>query len=319
MLDYTPIAPPALPVHFKPDTTLTADQEQLYKQVLAHFSKPEYTIPGLENGELTETEKFWLSHECLLRYLRATKWLEKTAIQRLEETLKWRREFGLYDLITADYIEPEAVTGKEIIFGYDTSRRPASYMIPSRQNTDESPRQVQFAVWMLERAIDVMGPGVECIDLLINFADKAKNPSFSQSKEVLNIIQSHYPERLGLAIAINVPWLIHIFFKMIGPFIDPVTRTKLKFNPELIKDGTFTPDMIMKQWWGGDREFEYDHEKYWPALVQMCNQRVKEQMERWRELGGTVGLKEWDVKGGQSVVENGNAEQTVEETKEDGA
>ena len=29
------------------------------------------------------------------------------AIRRLEETLKWRREYGLYDLITAEHVEPE--------------------------------------------------------------------------------------------------------------------------------------------------------------------------------------------------------------------
>ena len=55
----------------------------------------------------------------------------------------------------------KAVTGKQIIFGYDTHRSPALYMIPSRQNTEESPRQIQHTVWMLERAIDLTGPGVE--------------------------------------------------------------------------------------------------------------------------------------------------------------
>ena len=40
-------------------------------------------------------------------YLRATKWNSaKAAIQRLEGTLKWRREFGIYDL-SADVVEPE--------------------------------------------------------------------------------------------------------------------------------------------------------------------------------------------------------------------
>ena len=53
------------------------------------------------------------------------------------------------------------MTGKEIIFGYDTNRRPAILMIPSRQNTDEPTRQLEFAVWMIERAIDLVGPGVE--------------------------------------------------------------------------------------------------------------------------------------------------------------
>ena len=55
----------------------------------------------------------------------------------------------------------QAVTGKEIIFGVDTKGKPAFYMIPSRQNTSDPVRQIQFVVWMLERAIDLMGPGVE--------------------------------------------------------------------------------------------------------------------------------------------------------------
>jgi hypothetical protein len=41
------------------------------------------------------------------RYLRATKWVSaNVAIDRLEGTLKWRREYGVYDL-TADMVEPE--------------------------------------------------------------------------------------------------------------------------------------------------------------------------------------------------------------------
>ena len=42
-------------------------------------------------------------------------------------------------------------------------------MIPSRQNTEppndpnEPDRQLEFTFWMLERAIDQMGPGVECV------------------------------------------------------------------------------------------------------------------------------------------------------------
>ena len=46
---------------------------------------------------------------CILkRFLRAVKWASaQAAIKRLEATLKWRREYGLYDLITASHVEPE--------------------------------------------------------------------------------------------------------------------------------------------------------------------------------------------------------------------
>ena len=136
---------------------------------------------------------------------------------------------------------------------------------------------------------------------------------------MLNIIQSHYPERLGLALILNVPWLLNAFYKLITPFIDPVTRAKMRFNPEVgtvtvdyvshlyicikqpIKDGIFAADQLMTEW-GGDRNFKYEHDKYWPALVEMCDSRRQAQMNKWRELGGTVGLKEWDIKGGTSTT-----------------
>lgn len=121
----------------------------------------------------------------MVRYLRATKWDVRSAISRVEDTLRWRREYGFYDTLTPDHVEPEvrlfhlsnarptvlseggqSLTGKEILFGYDTQRRPALYMLPSRQNTDGPERQLQFAVWMLERTIDLMGPGVECVVIL---------------------------------------------------------------------------------------------------------------------------------------------------------
>ena len=103
------------------------------------------------------------SYECILRYVRATKHDASESIKRLEGTLKWRRDFGLYTSITPAHVEPEAVTGKEFIFGYDTRGRPALYMCPSRQNTEESPRQIHFVFWIMERAIDLMGPGVEYV------------------------------------------------------------------------------------------------------------------------------------------------------------
>ncbi|KAG6849783.1 hypothetical protein H0H93_005169 [Arthromyces matolae] len=295
---YEPLKPPAA-CDTDPRANLSDVEQGLYDEVLEHFSDSTYSLPEQEKGGLTEAEKFWLSRECLLRYLRAVKWkTAKAAIQRLEATLKWRREYGIYDVVTASHVEPEAVTGKQVLFGFDVRGRPGLYLFPSRQNTDGPERQIQFTVWMLERTIDLMSPGVETLALLINYGDKAKNPSLGVARTVLNILQEHYPERLGAALILNVPFLLNAFYKLIGPFIDPVSREKMKFNPNVVEDGLITGDNLMKVWWGGDCEFEYEHEKYWPALVDLCESRRNSWLEKWRALGGTVGLKEWDYKGG---------------------
>jgi len=45
--------------------------------------------------------------DSLRRYLQASKWKTQVAIQRLESTLKWRRDYGLYDYLTGDLISIE--------------------------------------------------------------------------------------------------------------------------------------------------------------------------------------------------------------------
>ncbi|KAG6909051.1 hypothetical protein DXG01_002203 [Tephrocybe rancida] len=319
---HEPIVPPTT-CDTDPRAILTDAEQSMYDEVLKHFSDPAYSTPGIkEKGELTEAEKFWLSRECLLRYLRAVKWKSTAAaILRLEATLKWRREYGIYDVVSTSHVEPEAVTGKQVLFGYDVRGRPGLYLFPSRQNTEEPTRQIQFTVWMLERTIDLMNPGVEALALLINYGDKAKNPSLSVARTVLNILQDHYPERLGAALILNVPFYLNMFYKLINPFIDPVSREKMKFNPRTVEDNLFTGDMLMAEWWGGDRDFEYTHEKYWPALVKLCESRQEMSLSKWRALGGTVGLKEWDYKGGamnqpEEPREEGDAEEDAEEDVE---
>lgn len=64
---------------------------------------------------------------------------------------------------------------------------------------------MEHLVFMLERTIDLMPPGQEMLALLINFDKKmgGDRPPLWQGKMVLNILQSHYPERLGRALVIN--------------------------------------------------------------------------------------------------------------------
>ena len=88
------------------------------------------------------------------------------------------------------------------------------------------------------------------------------------------------------------------------PWVDPVTREKIKFNPEVVKEGYVLPEQLMTvSGWGGSQEFEYVHEKYWPALVDLCETERSAQMDRWRALGGKIGLSEWDIKGGTPSIE----------------
>ena len=66
-------------------------------------------------------------------------------------------------------------------------------------------------------------------------------------------------------------------------------------NPHVVEDGLFAADNVTVEW-GGDVTIPYEHETYWPALIKLCADRRETQMQRWRELGATVGLSEWDIR-----------------------
>ncbi|KAJ6144900.1 hypothetical protein N7470_008795 [Penicillium chermesinum] len=292
---------------------LTADQKSKYDAVLKTVSSWE-TVPtkagkNAPTEPITDDERMWLTRECLLRYLRATKWNVSEAQTRLLDTLTWRREYNIKKL-TPDYISVENATGKQIIAGYDIHGRPCHYLLPSRQNTEKSDRQVEHLVYMLERDIELMGPNQETIALIINFNEtkSGQNASIAQAKETLNILQNHYPERLGvrsLSTVSLVPWVIWGFFKLITPFIDPLTREKIKFNEDLRKHQLLNTV-------GGDVEFKYDHSVYWPTLNAMAAERREAYRQRWVDGGKLVGEFENYLKGenipslAQTQVANGD-------------
>lgn len=84
---------------------------------------------------------------------------------------------------------------------------------------------------------------------------------------------------------------------MITPFIDPVTREKLKFNEDLRQH--VPPEQLMKAM-GGDVEFRYNHSVYWPALNKLAGIRRQEYAKRWVEGGKRVGESENYLRGGSS-------------------
>lgn len=299
-----------------PRPELTAEQNAKYAEVLDIVSNwadiPTTTARNSPRSPLTDSERMWLSRESILRYLRATNWITANAAKRLTDTLVWRREYGV-ETITAELVAEENETGKQIQLGFDNNARVCTYLSPGKQNTKKSARQIQHLVYMLERTVDMMVPGQETCALLIDFKGSTSggSPSVGQGREVMTILQGHYPERLGRALISQckltfvgksgplltslVPWFITTFFKLISPFIDPVTKEKMVFNPDLTK---YVPVEQLDKEHGGAADFVYDHKVYWPALDKICAQRRAEYTRRWVAGGKMIGEYEAYIRGG---------------------
>ncbi|KAF7730981.1 hypothetical protein EC973_001027 [Apophysomyces ossiformis] len=269
--DYAPILHPPLD-----------DSQQHQLDQLREYMK---TIMLPEDHEYYLSEKGFLSDGTLKRYLRARKWVFEAAKVMLENTVKWRREFRP-DQLDPDYIRPEAETGKMYYNGFDKHGRPLWWMKPRYQNSKDAERQVKHIVFCLERGIRLMPSNVETIDIVIDFKDSSSshNPSIATSKKFLDILSNHYPERLGVAFVVKSPWFFLTSFKIISPFIDPVTKAKIKFvhdsdkvtyddnnkppnNSELVFLQDYIPLEQLEAEFGGKHNFEFRIEQYWNQLL----------------------------------------------------
>src|ERR1700730_6301150 len=89
--------------------------------------------------------------------------------------------------------------------GFDKLGRPLWIMRPRLENSRNGERQVKHIIFSLERAIRLMPPGVETIDIIVDFKDASNghSPSVATSKKFLDILGNHYPERLGKAFVVQ--------------------------------------------------------------------------------------------------------------------
>jgi hypothetical protein len=90
-----------------------------------------------------------------------------------------------------------------------------------------------------------------------------------------------------------VPTFVWLFFKLITPFIDPNTREKLKFNENLRE---YVPPEQLVELFGGDCNFEYEHETFWPEYLKLASEKREKYFARWKAAGGGIGQSEWDLR-----------------------
>jgi len=197
---------------------------------LASLEKMRSTFNNNNNNNGLE-----LNDSLYLRYLRARSYDYEKASKLLQDTMKWRHEFGLDQLHSEQYkssVIKENSSGKMYLRGYDKEGHVILYMRPRCENTHDHANNVKHLVYNLEKAIaclDAKGDGIEKWSILIDFQGYSmfNAPPFKTSMETLNILQSHYPERLKRAFCVRPPFIFNAFWTMISPFIDAVTKDKI--------------------------------------------------------------------------------------------
>lgn len=209
---------------------------------------------------------------CLRRYLEARNWNLEKAKKMLEDTLEWRSNYKP-EKICWDDVAHEGETGKVSRANFvDRSGRPVLIMRPGKQNTKTGDGNVRHLVYLIENAILNLPDGQEQMSWLIDFTGysiNASNIQLKTTRDIVNVLQNHYPERLAIVVLYNPPKMFQALFKVLSYFIDPKTYLKIKFVYPNDKDSIevmksyFDTENLPSEFGGNPNlNLKYDHEEF---------------------------------------------------------
>ncbi|KAJ7957120.1 patellin-3-like [Quillaja saponaria] len=180
----------------------------------------------------------------LLKFLRARDFKVKDAFTMIKNTIRWRKEFGIDELLEQDLgNELEKVV---FMHGSDKEGHPVCYNVYGEfQNKElyqktfsDEEKRLKFLKWriqFLEKSIRKLDftPGGICTIVQVN--DLKNSPGLGKSelrqatKQALQLLQDNYPEFVAKQVFINVPWWYLAVNRMISPFLTQRTKSKFLF------------------------------------------------------------------------------------------
>lgn len=168
----------------------------------------------------------------LRRFLRARDQDVNKAAAMFLKYLNWRKTAVPNGFITEEEVEAELAQKKLCIQGIDKAGRPIGVIFAARHFSSNRDMHVfkDFCVYVLDELCASIPSGQEKFIGIVDLKGWGySNCDIRGYLAALDIMQNYYPERLGKAYLVHVPYLFMKAWKIIYPFIDNNTRKKIVF------------------------------------------------------------------------------------------
>lgn len=224
------------------------------------------TLDTTLTGKFLEIRQSFMDDAIILRFLRARQFDYDKSLEMIMNMLKFRAEFQNISVagVNPANCDNELKTGKSYFYKTDKLDRPVTYIRARLHFSDQcDPLENQrFTILQMEYGKSLMPPPCETATIVFDMTGTAmKNIDMASVKFMVNTLANFYPETLGQVLVYDAPWIINGAWKVIKPWLDPVTAAKVIF----IKSGTL-PEYIalenLPSEYGGQDSYKYDYESY---------------------------------------------------------
>jgi hypothetical protein len=205
----------------------------------------------------SDEERCHLAMRMARRHLVAENGDADLALEKMKNTIQYRQDSKIDEMRVAfsekddespedgertktlknirDNIEHQLSTGKMYVRGYDTRDTATFVGVARRNNSDDPEWYIKVNMYTMERAIaatERMTNGKEekvCALFDYNGYTSAHAPPISVTRDLFYCLKDHYPERLQHVFVIDAPLVFRGFWYLVKPFLDPITKKKVKF------------------------------------------------------------------------------------------
>eukprot|EP00271_Cylindrocystis_brebissonii_P013566 TRINITY_DN33506_c0_g1_i1.p1 TRINITY_DN33506_c0_g1~~TRINITY_DN33506_c0_g1_i1.p1 ORF type:complete len:264 (-),score=55.94 TRINITY_DN33506_c0_g1_i1:328-1119(-) len=208
------------------------------------------------------------------RFLRARNMNVDKASKMLIEHAKWRTSFMPEGFIPDKDIAKE-MEAEKVGLHVKPGHRSLLIVLARKHlvKTRDLEMNTRFAVHSMDKCIASLPPGEEKFFGLLDLSKSgAKNIDVKALIAIFGILQAHYPERVGQLFLVHVPYVFWSFWKLVEPFVDPITRKKIHFvedkNLTSVLLAAMPADIVPKDY-GGKAEITWIQDvvvEGWPPV-----------------------------------------------------
>uniref|UniRef100_A0A4W6CK87 Motile sperm domain containing 2 n=1 Tax=Lates calcarifer TaxID=8187 RepID=A0A4W6CK87_LATCA len=171
------------------------------------------------------------------------------ALKMIDESLQWRKEFGLNDLTESTIPRWMFETGAVYLHGYDKEGNKLFWFKVKLHK--------KYVAFWLERYAK-KEPGMP-LTVVFDMAESGlSNIDMEFVKYIINCFKVYYPKFLSKMIIVDMPWIMNAAWKIVKSWLGPEAISKLKFASRS-EVQTFIGPEYLPPHMGGTDPFKYSY------------------------------------------------------------
>jgi hypothetical protein len=278
--------------------TLSTDTSDKTGEFLQHLNNM-----SPENFSRSLWESFLADHPdtTMLRFLRARDFDVVKAVDMFVSSINWREErqiqkniigggeaVGLKTSLTPDEeaFMAQYRSGKSYVRGTDKDDHPV-YVIRVRLHDPHKQTAEAMETYVLHNIETLRMMAREPNDKVCLIFDLSgfglRNMDFHVVKFLIEVLETRYPETLGVVLVHNAPFVFWGVWTVIKHWLDPVVASKVHFTSGAKGLLKFIPKSNLQKSYGGEDPWEYKYVNPVPSeneRMQSEEKKTKIQMER---------------------------------------